>query len=88
MREPKLRVREATTEQIEEKQSDWAYSKPIVILDLLWNFAFVIVALSVLMVSRKEIDFTLFCCVEGFGGNEISEREKRGWACNRRGEEL
>ncbi|THG13462.1 hypothetical protein TEA_016746 [Camellia sinensis var. sinensis] len=70
MREPKLRVREATAEQIEEKQSDWAYSKPIVILDLLWNFAFVFVALSLLMVSRKEFDFTLFCCVEGFGGNE------------------
>ncbi|CAL5382891.1 unnamed protein product [Camellia sinensis] len=54
MREPELRVREAAAEQIEERQSDWAYSRPIVILDLLWNFAFVFVALSVLVVSRKE----------------------------------
>ncbi|KAI8025683.1 E3 ubiquitin-protein ligase [Camellia lanceoleosa] len=54
MREPELRVRDAAAEQIEERQSDWACSRPIVILDLLWNFAFVFVALSVLVVSRKE----------------------------------
>ncbi|XP_059318246.1 E3 ubiquitin-protein ligase At4g11680-like [Lycium ferocissimum] len=54
MREPSMRVREAAAEQIEERQSDWAYSKPIVILDLLWNLAFVIVSVSVLILSRNE----------------------------------
>ncbi|GAA0183302.1 hypothetical protein LIER_30736 [Lithospermum erythrorhizon] len=54
MREPSVRVREAAAEQIEERQSDWAYSKPIVILDLIWNFAFVLVSLYVLFVSRFE----------------------------------
>ncbi|GFP93037.1 E3 ubiquitin-protein ligase at1g12760 [Phtheirospermum japonicum] len=54
MREPSVRVREAAAEQIEERQSDWAYSRPIVILDLVWNLAFVIVSMSVLIVSRHE----------------------------------
>ncbi|KAK6142846.1 hypothetical protein DH2020_023194 [Rehmannia glutinosa] len=54
MREPSVRVREAAAEQIEERQSDWAYSKPIVILDLVWNIAFVIVSISVLIMSRNE----------------------------------
>lgn len=54
MREPSVRVREAAAEQIEERQSDWAYSKPIVILDLVWNLAFVLVSISVLIVSRYE----------------------------------
>ncbi|KAK4381173.1 E3 ubiquitin-protein ligase [Sesamum angolense] len=54
MREPSVRVREAAAEQIEERQSDWAYSKPIVILDLVWNLAFVIVSISVLIMSRHE----------------------------------
>ncbi|KAG6427123.1 hypothetical protein SASPL_111363 [Salvia splendens] len=54
MREPSVRVREAAAEQIEERQSDWAYSKPIVVLDLVWNLAFVIVSISVLIMSRGE----------------------------------
>ncbi|KAL3517112.1 hypothetical protein ACH5RR_024014 [Cinchona calisaya] len=54
MRETSMRVREAAAEQIEERQSDWAYSKPIVVLDLLWNFAFVVVSISVLIISRNE----------------------------------
>ncbi|KAF3682693.1 E3 ubiquitin-protein ligase [Capsicum annuum] len=54
MREPSRRVREAAAEQIEERQSDWAYSKPVVILDLLWNLAFVIVSVSVLILSLDE----------------------------------
>ncbi|KAJ8565430.1 hypothetical protein K7X08_008006 [Anisodus acutangulus] len=54
MREPSRRVREAAAEQIEERQSDWAYSKPIVILDLIWNLAFVIVSVSVLILSVDE----------------------------------
>ncbi|XP_057496353.1 E3 ubiquitin-protein ligase At1g12760-like [Actinidia eriantha] len=54
MREPSMRVREAAAEQIEERQSDWAYSRPIVVLDLVWNLAFVAIAGVVLVVSRKE----------------------------------
>lgn len=47
-------VRETAAEQLEERQSDWAYSKPVVILDIIWNFAFVAVALGVLILSRDE----------------------------------
>ncbi|XP_022720109.1 E3 ubiquitin-protein ligase At1g12760-like isoform X4 [Durio zibethinus] len=54
MREPSMLVRETAAEQLEERQSDWAYSKPVVILDIVWNFAFVAVALGVLVLSRNE----------------------------------
>lgn len=54
MREPSRRVREVAAEQIEERQSDWAYSRPIVILDLVWNLAFLVVSAVVLAVSRNE----------------------------------
>ncbi|KAK3434425.1 hypothetical protein EUGRSUZ_D01910 [Eucalyptus grandis] len=54
MREPSMLVRETAAEQLEERQSDWAYSKPVVVLDVLWNFAFVAVAVGVLIVSRGE----------------------------------
>ena len=54
MREPSVLVRETAAEHLEERQSDWAYSKPIVILDLLWNLSFVIVAIVVLILSRIE----------------------------------
>ncbi|XP_015964267.1 E3 ubiquitin-protein ligase At1g12760 [Arachis duranensis] len=54
MREPSMVVRETAAEQLEERQSDWAYSKPVVILDMVWNFAFVVVAATVLFLSRKE----------------------------------
>lgn len=47
-------VRESAAEQLEERQSDWAYSKPVVILDLIWNFAFVAVAVAVLVLSADE----------------------------------
>jgi hypothetical protein len=35
MREPSLLVREAATEQLEERQAGWAYSCPVLALDLL-----------------------------------------------------
>ncbi|MED6119170.1 hypothetical protein PIB30_009272 [Stylosanthes scabra] len=54
MREPSMVVRETAAEQLEERQSDWAYSKPVVILDMIWNFAFVVVAATVMVLSRKE----------------------------------
>ncbi|KAJ7537968.1 hypothetical protein O6H91_11G029900 [Diphasiastrum complanatum] len=54
MREPSMLVRETAAEQLEERQSDWAYSRPVVILDLIWNLAFVVVAVVVLVLSRQE----------------------------------
>ncbi|CAJ1928003.1 unnamed protein product [Sphenostylis stenocarpa] len=54
MREPSMLVREAAAEQLEERQSDWAYSKPVVVLDIVWNFAFVVVAGTVLILSEGE----------------------------------
>ncbi|KAJ8650182.1 hypothetical protein MRB53_003205 [Persea americana] len=54
MREPSMLVRERAAEQLEERQSDWAYSRPVVVLDVLWNLAFVVVAVVVLVSSREE----------------------------------
>ncbi|KAK8578721.1 hypothetical protein V6N13_142002 [Hibiscus sabdariffa] len=54
MREPSMLVRETAAEQLEERQSDWAYSKPVVALDIFWNFVFVAAAVGVLVLSRDE----------------------------------
>ncbi|CAH2071254.1 unnamed protein product [Thlaspi arvense] len=54
MREPSRLVRETAAEQLEERQSDWAYSKPVVFLDILWNLAFVAIGVAVLILSRDE----------------------------------
>ncbi|XP_048615706.1 E3 ubiquitin-protein ligase At1g12760-like [Brassica napus] len=54
MREPSMVVREAAAEQLEERQSDWAYSEPIVVLDIVWNLAFVSVAGDILVMVRNE----------------------------------
>ncbi|CAL5433002.1 unnamed protein product [Camellia sinensis] len=54
MREPSMLVRETAAEQLEERQSDWAFSKPVVVLDMIWNFAFVAVTVAVLVLSRNE----------------------------------
>ncbi|KAL5727639.1 hypothetical protein ACHQM5_000814 [Ranunculus cassubicifolius] len=54
MREPSMLVRERAAEHLEERQSDWAYSKPVVFLDIIWNLAFVVVAIAVTISSRKE----------------------------------
>lgn len=49
-----MRVRDSAVEEIEERQSDWAYSKPIVILDLIWNVVFVMVSIVVFYLSMNE----------------------------------
>lgn len=54
LREPSVRVREVAAEQLEERQSEWAYSKPIIVLDILWNFVFVIVSIAILGFSSGE----------------------------------
>ncbi|XP_031263432.1 E3 ubiquitin-protein ligase At1g63170-like [Pistacia vera] len=54
LREPSVRVRETAAEQLEERQSDWAYSKPILVLDVMWNLAFVLIAVAVLGLGINE----------------------------------
>lgn len=53
-REPSTLIRESETDQLEDRQSGWAYSKPVVALDTLWNLAFVVVAGFLLYLSREE----------------------------------
>ncbi|XP_022975100.1 E3 ubiquitin-protein ligase At1g63170-like [Cucurbita maxima] len=54
LQEPSVRVRETAAEQLEERQSDWAYSKPIILLDLLWNLVFVAISFTILGLSTSE----------------------------------
>ncbi|KAF8088288.1 hypothetical protein N665_0546s0020 [Sinapis alba] len=54
LRESSVRVRETAAEQIEERQSEWGYSKPVVVLDVVWNLAFVFVTVGVLWFSLGE----------------------------------
>ncbi|MED6181692.1 hypothetical protein PIB30_021620 [Stylosanthes scabra] len=54
LREPSVRVREAAAAELEGRQSDWAYSKPVVVVDVLWNLAVALVGAAVLCVSTKE----------------------------------
>ncbi|KAJ4892394.1 RING/U-box superfamily protein [Raphanus sativus] len=54
LRESSVRVRETAAEQIEERQSEWAYSKPVIVLDVLWNLAFVFVTVGVVWFSSGE----------------------------------
>lgn len=46
MREP--------SEELNDRQMNWAYSKPVVIIDLLWNFIYLLAAILVLVLSRNE----------------------------------
>lgn len=54
LREPSVRVREAAAAELEGRQSDWAYSKPVVVVDVLWNLAVLLVGVAVLCLSTKE----------------------------------
>lgn len=54
LRESSVRVRENAAEQIEERQSEWAYSKPVIVLDVLWNLSFVFVTIAILGFSSDE----------------------------------
>ncbi|XP_010512452.1 PREDICTED: E3 ubiquitin-protein ligase At4g11680-like [Camelina sativa] len=56
LREPSVRVREVAAEQLEERQSQWAYSKPIIVLDILWNFVFVVVSVVILGFTSQQED--------------------------------
>lgn len=54
LREPSVRVRENAAEELEARQSDWAFSKAVVILDVVWNLAFVISGVVILGLSVEE----------------------------------
>ncbi|KAJ8635799.1 hypothetical protein MRB53_010066 [Persea americana] len=49
-------VKDTVAEQLEKPQSDLAYSRPVVVLDLLWNLAFVVAAAAAVLVSNKDED--------------------------------
>lgn len=47
-------VRETAAQELEDRRADWGYSKPVVALDMLWNSAFVVVAVVMLLISKEE----------------------------------
>lgn len=49
-----MRVRETAVEQLEGRRTDWAYSKPVVVLDFAWNSVFAISAIVILIFSSGE----------------------------------
>ncbi|KAK2415086.1 Zinc finger, C3HC4 type (RING finger) family protein [Trifolium repens] len=54
LNEPSVRVRERAAVEVEERQREWAYSKPVVALDIAWNLSFLVVSVVVLGLSNKE----------------------------------
>lgn len=54
LREPSVQVRESAAEELEERQSGWAYSRPVIVLDVLWNLAFIGSGVAVLALSLDE----------------------------------
>ncbi|XP_050231459.1 E3 ubiquitin protein ligase RIE1 [Mercurialis annua] len=53
-RGPSMLVRETAARELEERRADWGYSKPVVALDVIWNTAFVVVSLTMLILTAKE----------------------------------
>ncbi|KAL1556521.1 E3 ubiquitin protein ligase RIE1-like [Salvia divinorum] len=47
-------VRETAARELEERRADWGYSKPVVALDIMWNLAFVVVSVVLLICTAKE----------------------------------
>ncbi|TYH84127.1 hypothetical protein ES332_D02G177700v1 [Gossypium tomentosum] len=47
-------VRETAARELEERRADWGYSKPVVALDMLWNTAFVVVSVVMLISTGDE----------------------------------
>lgn len=54
LREPSVRVRERAATEVENRQREWAYSKPVVALDIAWNLSFLVVSVVVLGLSSEE----------------------------------
>eukprot|EP00270_Netrium_digitus_P016602 TRINITY_DN5984_c0_g1_i1.p1 TRINITY_DN5984_c0_g1~~TRINITY_DN5984_c0_g1_i1.p1 ORF type:complete len:498 (+),score=130.34 TRINITY_DN5984_c0_g1_i1:35-1528(+) len=54
LRQSSMVVRESAADLLQERQEDWAYSRPLVVLDIVWSFTFVVVAVAVLIISKEE----------------------------------
>ncbi|KAL9234443.1 hypothetical protein vseg_009315 [Gypsophila vaccaria] len=55
MSEQSLRVRQTAARQIEEQRGRLAYSTPVVIIDLIWNTAIVLITFAVYELSKDEV---------------------------------
>uniref|UniRef100_A0A7N0TGQ4 RING-type E3 ubiquitin transferase n=1 Tax=Kalanchoe fedtschenkoi TaxID=63787 RepID=A0A7N0TGQ4_KALFE len=53
-RGPSMMVRETAARELEERRADWGYSKPVVALDMMWNTAFVVVSVVMLLCTTQE----------------------------------
>ncbi|KAL6189905.1 hypothetical protein ACLB2K_036306 [Fragaria x ananassa] len=53
-RGPSMLVRETAAREFDERRADWGYSKPVVALDMMWNTAFVVVSVVMLILTRDE----------------------------------
>ncbi|KAI9075021.1 hypothetical protein K1719_043071 [Acacia pycnantha] len=53
-RGPSMLVRETAARELEERRADWGYSKPVVVLDISWNMAFVVVSIVMLLLTTNE----------------------------------
>lgn len=49
-----LLVRETAARELDERRTDWGYSKPVVALDMMWNLGFVIVSVVILSCAVDE----------------------------------
>lgn len=47
-------VRQSAARELEERRADWGFSKPVVALDIMWNLAFVIVSVVMLICTANE----------------------------------
>ncbi|KAK3011901.1 hypothetical protein RJ639_011421 [Escallonia herrerae] len=64
-RGPSMLVRETAARQLEERRVDWGYSRPVVALDVMWNLAFVVVSVVMLLCTvneRPNVPVRLWIC--------------------------
>ncbi|KAK9742915.1 hypothetical protein RND81_03G205300 [Saponaria officinalis] len=54
MSDQSLRVRQSAARLIQERRSSWAYSTPIVVVDLIWNAVIVLISIVVIQLSGGE----------------------------------
>ncbi|XP_059286116.1 E3 ubiquitin-protein ligase At4g11680-like [Lycium ferocissimum] len=70
-----------------QSNNNWAYSKPVVIIDIIWNFMYIVAAILVLFLSRKEdpemplrtwiVGYCLFCVLHVV--SVLLEYKRRGY---------
>ncbi|XP_024988411.1 E3 ubiquitin protein ligase RIE1-like [Cynara cardunculus var. scolymus] len=59
-------VRQTAARQLEDWRADWGYSLPVVVLDMTWNFVFVVVSVVMLFWTAREkpnVPLRLWICV-------------------------